>query len=118
MKIIPYVLFIVLGALLLSTPVLADYCNMVESGSSFTGSKGVMTSSVGSRFIGDSPVETGYNMQVNGAVGTASSFFNANLNEGRGSGLASNLIYRQRTTASGIITGFSASYSYRSGMFG
>lgn len=114
MKIVSYVLFIVLGALLLSTPVLADYCNMVESGSSFTGSKGVLTSSVGSRFVEDSPVETGYNMQVNEAIGTANAFFRTNLNEGRSGIQTSSLSYNQRISASGIIYGMNVQFRYNS----
>jgi len=94
----------------------ADFSNLVNSGSSMNGNVGSLATSltaspgglnsysVGLQGIGDSP-----------AMGSISAYAHGNLMEGGADGsLAQQIIFNQRSTASGEISLFSFSFSYLS----
>jgi hypothetical protein len=94
----------------------ADFSNLVNSGSSMNGNLGSLatslsaspgglnTYSVGLHGIGDSP-----------AMGSISAYAHGNLMEGGADGsLAQQIIFNQRSTASGEISLFRFSFSYLS----
>jgi len=127
------------------------YCNIIEMGSSFTGSQVSMVTRAGERHIASSadvPVSMEYLVSLSG-TGSASAWINAHLMEGRtGIPLADyddgeanhdtwmlnpdlsmgagediggfmqgmDLVYKEKTTASGTIAAFSKSMSYQSGV--
>jgi len=129
------------------------YCNIVEMGSSFTGSRVSMITQANERHVaasGDVPVAMSYNVALSG-VGSAAAWINAHIMEGRtgaaydnvsGTSIAPSgyvdtivvnpdllknkvpttgfmqsvdLVYKEKTTASGTIQDFSKSMSYQSG---
>jgi len=121
------------------------YCNIVEMGSYFTGSRVSMVTTARERHISasaDVPVGMDYSISLSG-IGSAAAWINAHIMEGRtpsvfrdvAHGTGSNdisfwnadmgtegfmqgvdLVYKEKTTASGIIESFSKSMSYQSGM--
>lgn len=110
------------------------YCNVVEMGSSFTGSEVSMVTQASERHISrsaDVPTAVDYSIGLSG-VGTVSAWVNAHIMEGRTGGVFNNrpwnydmdeagfmqgvdLVYKEKTSASGIIQSFSKSMSYQSG---
>lgn len=112
---------VAIGALILVAPAIADYSNIMEAGSSFSGTSfsGSMgyLSGASARITGDSGVGSEYNSQITSAMGNANSYIRGSLMEGRGSGSnPSSLInFFQSTSARGQIFKFTASYKYTSG---
>jgi hypothetical protein len=104
-----------------TVPAMADYSNIMETGSSFSGTSfsGSMgyLSGASARITGDAGVGSEYNSQITSAVGNANSYVRGSLMEGRGSGSnPSSLInFFQSTSARGQIFKFTASYKYTSG---
>ena len=130
------------------------YCNIVEMGSSFTGSRVSMITQANERHVaasGDVPVAMSYNVALSG-VGSAAAWINAHIMEGRTGNVITNyindaggytdvgvinpdmtgnlgylydieygfmqsvdLVYKEKTTASGTIQDFSKSMKYQSG---
>ncbi|HNQ30467.1 MAG TPA: hypothetical protein PKM87_10145 [Methanolinea sp.] len=126
------------------------FCNIVEMGSSFTGSQVSMVTQANERHVSasaDAPAAMSYSVGLSG-VGSAAAWINAHIMEGRtggvfgtytapdgvtyepgfwnydtGSGSPDNgfmqgvdMVYKEKTTASGVIESFSKSMSYQSGM--
>lgn len=122
------------------------YCNIVEMGSSFTGSQVSLSTVARERHVSasaDVPVSMDYSIGLSG-VGTASAWINAHIMEGRTGGVFENvpndtggitdtwfynydmddsgmmqgvdLVHKEKTTASGVIESFSKSMSYQSGV--
>jgi len=125
------------------------YCNVVEMGSSFTGSSVSMITRANERHVSSSadvPVGMQYSVSLSG-VGSAAAWINAHIMEGRTGNVfdrglnggityddmfynpdtgdmspangfmqGGDLVYKEKTTASGIIESFSKSMSYQSGM--
>ena len=104
-----------------TVPAMADYSNIMETGSSFSGTSfsGSMgyLSGASARITGDAGVGSEYNSQITSAVGNANAYVRGSLMEGRGSGSnPSSLInFFQSTSARGQIFKFTASYKYTSG---
>lgn len=112
---------VAIGALILVAPAIADYSNIMESGSSFSGtsfsgSMGYLTGASG-RITGDAGVGSEYNSQITSAIGNANSYIRGSLMEGRGNGSlpSSTINFFQSTSARGQIFKFTASYKYTSG---
>lgn len=105
----------------LTVPVMADYSNIMETGSSFSGTSfsGSMgyLSGASARITGDAGVGSEYNSEITSAVGNAYSYVRGSLMEGRGSGSnpSSIINFFQSTSARGQIFKFTASYKYTSG---
>lgn len=105
----------------LTAPAMADYSNIMESGSSFSGTSfsGSMgyLSGASARITGDAGVGSEYNSEITSAVGNAHSYVRGSLMEGRGSGSnpSSIINFFQSTSARGQIFKFTASYKYTSG---
>lgn len=122
------------------------YCNVVEMGSSFTGSRLSMVTTARERHVAasaDVPAGMDYSVGLSG-VGTASAWINAHIMEGRtgyvfdtftdedgveyspafynpdmdsdGFMQGVDMTYKEMTTASGTIESFSKSMSFQSGM--
>ncbi|MDI9634109.1 MAG: hypothetical protein QFX32_08690 [Methanolinea sp.] len=121
------------------------YCNIVEMGSSFTGSRVTMVTTAGERHVSasaDVPAGMDYSVSLSG-VGSAAAWINAHIMEGRTPSVFANvangagrtdyvfwngdmgdygfmqgvdLVYKERTTASGVIASFAKAMSYQSGM--
>lgn len=120
-----------------------QFCTIAEMGSIAGMKQMTMTTSAGDRFIaatGDVPISLDYDITVSGvedspAIGGITAYIQVHSMEGRmmemwdmgsfvpefdwGSsyrpGLASDLVYREETTASGAISGFGKQMSYTSG---
>jgi hypothetical protein len=107
---------VLLSAIALPASAAADFSNLVNSGSSMNANIGSLATSlsaspgglnsysVGLHGIGDSP-----------AMGSISAYAHGNLMEGGADGsLAQQILFNQRSTASGEISLFSFSFSYLS----
>lgn len=97
------------------------FCNVVEMGGSFSGSKVTLISDVEERHVAasaDVPVTLGYEFTVRDAEGRASAWMNAHLMEGRGNNTlpSADIIYNERTDAAGTIGTFYKRYTYDSGV--
>ena len=125
------------------------YCNVVEMGSSFTGSRVSMITQASERHVAasaDVPVGMSYSVSLSG-IGSAAAWINAHIMEGRTGGAFNSytapdgvtyepgfwnydtgatspgngfmqgvdMVYKEKTTASGVIESFSKSMSYQSG---
>ncbi|HOT04039.1 MAG TPA: hypothetical protein PK069_07665 [Methanolinea sp.] len=125
------------------------YCNIVEMGSSFTGSRVSMVTQASERHVAasaDVPVGMSYSVGLSG-IGSAAAWINAHIMEGRTGGVFGSyaapdgktyepgfwnydtgaaspsngfmqgvdLVYKEKTTASGVIESFSKSMTYQSG---
>lgn len=125
-------------------PFIPPFCNIVMSGSDLDVTLASVTSSAGERFVAataDVPVEQVYGVSVKGmtgsdgmvpAVGSASSFMNAHIQEGRVINITpdipdilwtgyspvqgAELTYVQSAAASGAINEFTVGYNYQSGI--
>ncbi|MFA5002125.1 MAG: hypothetical protein WC502_04010 [Methanolinea sp.] len=111
---------VAIGALILVAPAIADYSNIMEAGSSFSGtsfsgSMGYLTGASG-RITGDAGVGSEYNSQITSAIGNANSYIRGSLMEGRGNGSlpSSTINFFQSTSARGQIFKFTANYRYTS----
>lgn len=119
------------------------YCNIIEMGSTFSGSQVSMVTSASERTIAkaaDIPVAVDYSVGLSG-TGSASAYIRAHIQEGRYKDTVTNiagvftpvvgflaieqypefdqsvdLSYSEKTTASGTIEAFSKSMSYQSGV--
>ncbi|MCQ8894300.1 MAG: hypothetical protein NQU46_06675 [Methanolinea sp.] len=99
------------------------YCNIVEMGSTFSGVAVSMTTVASERHVANSadvPVAMDYSVGLSGQ-GAASAWIRAHLQEGRSpideeitKGM--DLVYSEKTTASGVIASFSKAMSYQSGV--
>jgi len=121
--------------------VIAPYCNIVEMGSSVDITDGILHTSSGEWSVaasGDVPVEAGYTIEMSGigdsaASGSASAYTQSHLMEGTmqflhgiygppgfsveqfREGVALDLTYSEKTTASGEISYFMKNFEYESG---
>lgn len=89
-----------------------DFCNLIETGSSFSGTSVSMTTIAGDRYIGSSilrPVTTSYSADIAG-IGTATSFMRGTMQ-----GASKSISFSQQTTASGTIMKYFAEYHWSSG---
>jgi len=126
------------------------YCNIVEMGSSFTGSRVSMITQASERHVAasaDVPVGMSYSIGLSG-IGSAAAWINAHIMEGRTGGVFGtyaapdgntyepgfwnydtgaaspsngfmqgvDMVYKEKTTASGVIESFSKSMTYQSGV--
>ncbi|MBP1929333.1 hypothetical protein J2741_001880 [Methanolinea mesophila] len=107
-----------LTAMAMPVSAAADFSNLINSGSSMNGNIGSLATSLSSTMTGQPSVN--YNVGLQGigntpAQGSISAYASANLMEGRSDGsLAQQILYSQRSTASGEISLFSFSFSYLS----
>jgi hypothetical protein len=105
--------------LVCAAPVSAvSFSNLVGSGSNFDGNTGSLVTSFGSLSTDQPKVD--YKVALTGlnnvpATGSISAFSRGNLMEGNGNGgLASQLLFSQRSSASGLISQFAFSFHYDS----
>jgi len=124
-------------------PFLPPFCNVVISGSNLDVTLASITTTAGERFVAataDVPVAQAYSIGVKGmagtngmvpAMGSMNAFMNAHIQEGRAVNItpdgpdilwtgyapvkAADMTYRDSTSASGSINGFSVMYDYQSG---
>jgi predicted PurR-regulated permease PerM len=103
----------------MAVPVSADqFSNLVDSGSSMNVNTGSLSSSLGATVTGQPNIN--YNVGLQGigntpAQGSISAYAHGNLMEGRNNGgLAQQILFSQKTTASGEISLFQFSFSYLS----
>ena len=107
-----------LTAMAMPASAAADFSNLINSGSTMNTNAGSLATSLSSNMVGQPSVN--YNVGLQGigdtpALGSISAYASANLMEGRSDGsLAQQIIYNQRSTASGEISLFSFSFSYLS----
>ncbi len=107
--------------------VIPPYCNIVEMGSSFSGTAVSLTSVASERHIAagaDVPVAMDYSISLAGQ-GTASAYYRMHLQGGLGTDLIDNdniaaqksldIVASEKTTASGAIQSFEKTMSYGSG---
>ena len=120
MKKMVYIGIALLAILLISAaPVSAvSFSNLVGSGSTFNGNTGSLVTSIGS--LGTDQPKVDYKVSLTGlnnlpATGSISAFSRGNLMEGNDNGgLASQLIFSQRSAATGSISQFAFSFHYTS----
>jgi hypothetical protein len=120
MKKIVYIGTALLAILLIcAAPVSAiSFSNLVGSGSTFNGNTGSLVTSIGSLSTDQPKID--YKVALNGlnnvpATGSISAFSRGNLMEGNNNGgLASQLIFSQRSSATGSISQFAFSFHYNS----
>lgn len=104
-----------------SVDTIPAFCNVVEMGGSFSGSKVTLISEVEERHVAasaDVPVTLGYEFTVRDAEGRAAGWMNAHLMEGRGTNTlpSADIIYNERTDAAGTIGTFYKRFTYDSGV--
>jgi hypothetical protein len=104
-----------------SVDTIPAFCNIVEMGGSFSGSKVTLISEVEERHVAasaDVPVTLGYEFTVRDAEGRAAGWMNAHLMEGRGTNTlpSADIIYNERTDAAGTIGTFYKRFTYDSGV--
>ena len=103
-----------------ATGTIPRFCNIIEVGSSFTGSGVSMTTIASERHVAkssDVPVSVDYNIDLNGQ-GTASAYYKAHFQEARGTNTdkALDIVATEKTTASGYIPIFTKDIKYQSGV--
>jgi len=109
------------------TDVWPAFHNTVNAGSSFDLAKGSVLTKAQSRTVtaypGAAPVALNYGIRVQGlgnepAVGSASSFMNGHLEQGRGTTIdkASDVGFSQQSSVSGLISKYDQTYAYESGL--
>jgi len=89
-----------------------DFCNVMEMGSTFSGTAVSMTTMTGNSHVGASilkPLATTYSSDVAG-IGTVSSFM-----RGTSRGATTSYSFSQQTSASGTIMKYFAEYHWSSG---
>ncbi|MCQ8894295.1 MAG: hypothetical protein NQU46_06650 [Methanolinea sp.] len=101
------------------TGTIPAYCNIIEMGSSFSGTSVSLTTTAMERHISlsaDVPAGMEYTVDLSGR-GAASAWIRAHLQEGRGeTDKGMDLVYSEKTAASGVIASFSKAMSYQSGI--
>jgi hypothetical protein len=95
------------------------YCNIIEMGSSFSGTAVSMTTVASERHVAataDVPVAMDYSISLAGQ-GTASAYYRMHLQSARGESLnkSMDIMASEKTTASGTIQSFEKTMSYGSG---
>jgi len=95
------------------------YCNIIEMGSSFTGTAVSMTTIANERHIAktsDVPVAMDYSISLAGK-GAASAYYRMHIQSARGDSLnkSMDIVGNEKTTASGIIQKFEKTMNYGSG---
>lgn len=97
------------------------FCNIIEVGSTFSGTAVSMTTVADERHVAksaDVPVVVDYSVGLAGQ-GSATAYYRAHFQEGRGDDFANkslDLVASEKTTASGTIESFSKVINYQSGV--
>lgn len=97
------------------------FCNIIEVGSTFSGTAVSMTTVADERHVAksaDVPVVVDYSVGLAGQ-GSASAYYRAHFQEARGNDSANkslDIVASEKTTASGVITSFTKAINYQSGV--
>jgi len=105
-------LFLLLAVGMTAAVDVNDFCNVMETGITFSGTAVSMTTMTGNSHVGASilkPVTTTYSADVAG-IGTVSSFM-----RGTSKGATTSYSFSQQTSASGTIMKYFAEYHWSSG---
>ena len=96
------------------------FCNIIEVGSTFSGTAVSMTTVADERHVSksaDVPVVVDYSIGLTGQ-GSASAYYRAHFQEARDDSLAKalDIVASEKTTASGVIASFTKAINYQSGV--